>query len=125
MDEWIKIGLSVISIILVPGVGYYLKSEIQLNSSAIKEWTNHELSEVYEMIKREVAHLEARISNMEIEQTTIKNSREIVDLKMQHIDEKISGIDKKTEVILNKMETQNEMIIKFLASKKNDSNKDS
>jgi hypothetical protein len=71
-----------------------------------------------------VAHLEARISNMEIEQTTIKNSREIVDLKMQHIDEKISGIDKKTEVILNKMETQNEMIIKFLASKKNDSNKD-
>jgi chromosome segregation ATPase len=104
MEDIIKIGLSVLSIILIPALGYYLRAEIKMNSSAVKEWTNLELGKIYESIKKEVAYIEARFSELDREQTEIQASREIINLRIQHIDEKISTVDKKMDALSAKVD---------------------
>jgi len=110
--------LQITSIVLVPALAYYLKSEIRFNSSTVKEWTNAELAKVYELVKREVAYMESRLSENEKEQSRIASGNEILALKVQHIDEKISAVDRKQDFLLNKMEMQHDLIIKALAEDK-------
>jgi hypothetical protein len=110
----LRVILSIISIILIPALGYYLKSEIQKNLSAIKEWTSAQIDKVYEMLKRELDLLESRVLIVEKDQHADKAKHDLLILEMKHIDQKISSIDKKQSDLVIQLQEQHDSIIKIL-----------
>jgi len=107
------VWLSIISILLLPALGYYIKSENKINISVIKEWTLQSIKEVDMAFRKEIEVILNRIGKMELEQKAIENANNLMVERMDTIVQKIDSLEKRNNAIFDKVSEQHDALMRL------------
>jgi hypothetical protein len=95
--EWVKVAIGLLTVIAVPMLIYYIKSEISKATFNIFERVSREISRAYEAFQKETALIKAEMSLIEKQKIESDMNQKIIRLETEQINKKLDAIDSKME----------------------------